>query len=169
MVENKLVDSSKMLSNQDYKDLNAIKNIKKRIMDAMDKKIFIESIIDIVDSCDFIDFRNERSRKYINGDKPVLNLTIKLENEDKYDSLEKEIKYKSKLVHDNITFKIIRLITDSINTNDKISEYVYSTELFKITDEEEKKNLSNFGIFSTMFGLRFDRNNPNNVVVEMIF
>lgn len=167
-MENKFIDTSKMLSNKDFKDLNTIKNIKKRIMDAMDKQIFLESLIDIVDSCPFIDFKNERSKKYINPEKPILNLTIKLDKEKEYKSIEEELNYKSKLVHDNITFRIIRMITDSINTNENISEYVYSTELFNNLDEEEKNNLTHFGIFSTMFGIRFDNSNRNNVVVEML-
>jgi len=175
MIENNIYkfDTSDILTEEEFKTLNELHKITRTIFYYIDRNLLLERIRAIVDECPFINFKNDRSRKFMDKNHPVMNLIVDknfLYSENllptSFANEEAENSFYSNLVFDNIIRRINDFINDCIHNNANIQEFLNGRELF--TDLEDKNLLTNTHIFSSIFAIRMDPKDKNIVTVEMM-
>jgi hypothetical protein len=172
MPTNKITDTTELLSDKDYEAINEIKKITHTIFYYIDKDLLLERIRNIVDESQIVNFRNERSKKFIDKNRPVLylvvdkDLLIKNNQLPKFNTEDQEASFYSNIAFTEVLSKINAFINDCAHNNSDIQEFLNGRSLFK--DLEKDGVLAKSSLFSSIFGIRIDRTNKNNVTVEMM-
>jgi hypothetical protein len=69
-----LRDIDDMISESDYKAMETLSKIKRRLQTLFDKKKLLAEMLQVIDSSECIEFSSDRSRKFIDVDKPIFKL-----------------------------------------------------------------------------------------------
>jgi len=173
------LDTSEMLSEQDYRDMQDIRDIKKRVLTYIDLPVLIEQITEIIESSPFLNFKNERSKKYIDKKRPIFYLKVDRDlamKSDKYkfrnakfSSQNEEVKYFSNIIFMEIITNVTRYITECLKCNPDLEDYIANKDVFKDVGRENRKNiLNNTAVLSTMFGIRFSQDDSTIITLEML-
>jgi len=175
---NKL-DTSEMLSEQDYKDMQDMRDIKRRVLAYIDRTILIEHITGLIDNSPYLTFKNERSKKYIDKKRPIFYVKIDREsamNSKEYQvrnknftSKNEEVKYFSNIVFMEVITHVTRYITECLKSNPDLEDYIASKDVFKDIGKENRKTiLDQTAVLSTMFGIRFSEDDSTIITLEML-
>lgn len=176
----KITDTSSILTEQDLKEIDAIESIKKALFSYIDKEKLLKRIIDIIDESEFIDFKNARSRKFIDLKRPSFNLILnkeKILNDKKYNptniesfSNEKEeIEFLSNIVYSEIINKVTDYINDNIHKNKDFEDYILDKEIFKDYELDKDGLKALLRIITTIFAMRFGKDHKENLILEMFY
>jgi len=173
------LDTSEMLTEQDYKDLQDIRDIKKCVLSYINLPILIEYITNLIEKSPYLNFKNERSRKYIDKRRPIFY--IKLNKDDiinfkeyafrnkKFSSQNDEVKYYSNVIFMEIITHVTRYINECLKCNPDLENYIAEKDIFKNIEKENRKSiLNNTSVLSTMFGLRFAQEDSTIITLEML-
>lgn len=181
--KNKKFDTSEVLTEDDYREIEDIKEIRKRLLAYINIEVLIEKIREIIDESDYVSFKNERSKKFIDKRRPIFYITIdksKIFKSDEYkhsktfSSADKEASYYSNIVYKEVINKTTTFINDSLknskdNETEELKEYIMSTSLFKDDlPKDDESFYSRMSILSMMFGMRLENDNKNNIALEML-
>jgi len=173
------LDTSEMLSEQDYKDMQDMRDIKRRVLAYIDAKILCEHIIDLIDKSPYLNFKNERSKKYIDKRRPIFYLKADREaamnskeysvRNKKFSSQNEEVKYFSNVIFMEVITHVTRYITECLKANPELEDYIASKDVFKDVSKDNRKiMLDNAAVLSTMFGMRFSQEDSTIITLEML-
>lgn len=172
------LDTSEILTEQDYKDMRDIQDIKKRVMSYVDIPILIDYITSLIDKSPYLTFKNDRSRKYIDKRRPIFYIKVEKDramesNEystrNRFTSQNEEIKYLSNIVFMEVITHVTRYITESLKNNPDLEDYVASKDIFKDVRKENRKIIADHtAVLSTMFGIRFSQEDSTIITLEML-
>lgn len=177
IISNKKIDTADVLTEQDYNDIRDIEDIKKRVLSYIEIPTLIEKISEFINNSEFIEFKNERSKKFIDKRRPIFYISIdrdKAYNSEKYkvekifNSQEEEAKYFTNIIGQEIVELTTTYINDCLKADPELDSYVMSKDIFKNCTKEERYILNGTGIFSTMFGIRLSSDDYSNAIVEMV-
>lgn len=177
--ENQITDTSDVMTEHDYILVGNIKKLKKQLLQYIQVPILIEFIKDRISNSKYINFKNERSAKFINLQKPVFNILVNREairNDPQLKSgfinackkTNGELSYFSNLVFDEIIAPTTKFINDSIKNDPELEDYIESSDIFRDCSQEERDLIRNSSIVSTLFGLRFLESDHSTIIVEML-
>jgi isoleucyl-tRNA synthetase len=185
MAEN--FDTSDVLTDEDYQQMSEIKEIRKRLLSYINIETLIEKIRDFIDESEYLDFKSKRSKKFIDTKRPVFYILIdkdkSLESEkykpkrNKFKSADEEASYYTNIVYGEIITKVTEYINNTIrDSKDKegaeLKEFMKESSLFDDLEFEDERDVENFykrvGIISMMFGVRLNKENNADIIVEML-
>jgi hypothetical protein len=174
-------DTADVLNDKDYQEINEIKEIRKRILSYINIDVFIDTCRNIIEESHYVNFKNERSKKFINNKRPVFYLHIdkdvmksKEYNKKKFKSNDEEIKYFSDVLYSEIIVKITSFINNSIkednDDSNELKEYISSTSLFEglPSKEDDASFYDRLSIISAMYGIRLDKDDASNITLEIL-
>ena len=173
------LDTSEMLSEQDYKDMQDMRDIKRKVLTYIDLPILIDYITELIEKSPYLTFKNERSKKYIDKRRPIFYVKLdrdvavnseayKVRNKN-FTSKNEEIKYYSNIVFMEVITNVTRYITECLKSNPDLENYIASKDVFKNIDKENRKNILNHtAVLSTMFGIRFSQDDSSVITLEML-
>lgn len=169
------------MNEQDIKDIEDVDNIKKEVSAYLDRSLIIQKIVDVIDTCKFIKFKNERVRKYIDKNKPTFNLFIDVKEilDSKYTkslktttydklSFEQLLKFNTSIIRQEIVDIITSFIHDEIHKNKDLVNSILDKQIFKDYEHDEKKLDSLLSIVTTVFGITFYEKDPNGFILEFM-
>jgi len=173
------LDTSEMLSEQDYKDMQDIRDIKRRVLSFVDVAILVDYITGLIEKSPYLTFKNERSKKYIDKRRPIFYVKIDREaavnskeysvRNKKFTSKDEEVKYYSNIVFMEVITHVTRYITESLKCNPELEDYIAEKDIFKNVGIENRKTiLNNTAVLSTMFGIRFSQDDSTVITLEML-
>lgn len=171
-INNNKVDTSNIMTEDDYKLMQEIKNIKRQLFSFIDMKVLINKIIEIVEESELVSFKNERSKKFIDTKRPLFHLTIDIEKsmvkykKTKFKSENDEASFYSSVLFDEVINKISLFIKTSLDSPE--AEKILDKRLFKDTNDEDIKLLNKLSVLSTLYGIRLESINKNNVTLEIL-
>ena len=136
------LDTSEMLSEQDYKDMQDIRDIKRRVLSFVDVAILVDYITGLIEKSPYLTFKNERSRKYIDKRRPIFYVKIdgdmvlnskeySIRNK-KFSSQNEEVKFYSNVVFMEVITHVTRYITECLKCNPDLENYIADKDIFKI-------------------------------------
>jgi len=175
---NKL-DTSEMLSEKDYKDMQDIRDIKRRVLSYIDLPILIDYITGLIEKSPYLTFKNERSKKYIDKKRPIFYVKIdrdsvvnseeyKVRNKN-FTSQNEEVKYFSNVIFMEVITHTTRYINECLKSNPDLEDYIASKDVFKDIGKENRKAISSStAVLSTMFGIRFSQDDSTVITLEML-
>jgi len=175
---NKL-DTSEMLSEKDYKDMQDIRDIKRRVFSYIDLPILIDYITELIEKSPYLTFKNERSRKYIDKRRPIFYVKVDREatvNSEEYKVRNKnftnqneEVRYFSNVIFMEVITHTTRYINKCLKSNPDLEDYIASKDVFKDIEKENRKSISDsVAVLSTMFGIRFSQEDSTIITLEML-
>lgn len=171
----KVFDTSDILSEEDKRDINDIEEVKKVLSAYLDKNKLIKKFIEIIENSDIIDFKNERSKKFIDSRRPMFNLVIdfkKIQEKEKhpitFSSEADEVRFFSNILHDEILFKVTDYIQTSVHSDPDLESFILNKEIFKDYKDDKDGLKKILSIITTIFGLRFNATDKRNVIIEMM-
>lgn len=171
-------DTSMFLNENDLILMNEIQAIKNHVFNVIDKKKIVEVLVDIVDDSEIVNFKNERSKKFIDHERPILNLVIdKTKMEDVYGEFkpkneEKESSYYQNVLYGEVISIFSNFINASIKGTEKQKDYlnkhqnIFNKLIENITEEELMKAVT---MFTTIFGIRLNNDDKSNVLLELLY
>jgi hypothetical protein len=171
-----IFDTSEGLTERDYQDIEDIKDIKRTLLSFINIDVLIEEIKHLIDDNVYINFKNERSKKFIDKRRPIFNIKIdsdlvkksKEYKKSSFSNEEDEVKYYSNIVFNELTRHITEFIRSAINDDDEIKDYIYSKQLFGELDETDRKQLNDIAIISMMFAAKYSKDDKSTVAYELL-
>ena len=144
---------------QDLENLQKLIKYKNDLTTSIGIDNFIKKVSEIIDQSEYLSFKREQSRKFINRDRPIFILKVNDELNKKYstmnyndpkvaDKITDEI---TEMIKDSITSKVSEFIMDHIKNDEKLNKYFNSFD-------ESLKNLC----ISNIYGIRV--NIDNNII-----
>ena len=172
-------DTSDVLTEEDYKTLENILRLKKKIFQCIDMDNFIKKATEIIDNSPLVSFKNERVKKFIDKKRPNFIIVVDKDKAMKekgvksFSDEEIECKFYSSIIYDEVISKITEIIKGALDDigKDEKDKIFKDITLFKKEDENNKELINNFkqlAVISSLYGMRLDKENKNNVVVEML-
>ena len=180
MSKDNIIDTSEVLTEEDYTEIEDIKEIRKRLISYINIDVLIDTIRDIVDKSEFVDFKNNRSKKFIDKKRPVFYLKInkscfkseKYKSKQEFRTEEKEASYYTNIIYSEIIVKITEFINTTIKEdkdNKELKEFIKSTSLFKDLPPKEDEDFYNrLSVISMMFGIRLAIEDKSIITMEML-
>ena len=175
---NHIIDTSEIFSEQDLKDIKDIESIKKALSAYLDTKEIVKEMIRIISENEYVNFKNERAKKFIDYRKPSFNVVVDLaavKASDKYGksfkrfSNEKdEVNFYSTILNEELMTAITDFIYTSVKVNKSLFDTIVSKEIFKDYENDEEGLKSILSIITTIFGVRFTQNDKSNAIIEMM-
>jgi len=173
------LDTSEMLSEQDYKDMQDMRDIKRRVLAYIDKGILIDHIVELIEKSPYLTFKNERSKKYIDRKRPIFYVKVDRESVMKskeyqvrnknFSSKNEEVKYLSNVIFMEVITHVTRYITECLKCNPDLEDYIANKDVFKSIGKENRKTILNQTVvLSTMFGIRFSEDDSTIITLEML-
>lgn len=172
-------DTSEVLTEEDYKTINNIIQLKKKIFQCIDMDNFIKRAVEIIDKSELVSFKNERVKKFIDKRRPNFILIVdkdkamKQEQITSFSDEEAECKFYSDIIYNEVISKVTEIIKSALDDlNKDEAEQIYKEyPIFKDEDKGNKDLMNGFkqmAIISSLYGMRLDKENKNNIVVEML-
>jgi len=179
MSKDEILDSSELLTEQDYNDMREIQDIKQRVLSYINLPILVDHIVGLIEKSHFIDFKNERSKKFIDKRRPIFYLKVDKEKtmnskeyndrNVKFSSKNEEVKFFSNVIFMEIITYVTRYISESLKQNPELENYIAEKDIFKDINKESRKALaSKVAVLSTMFGIRFSEEDSSIITLEML-
>jgi len=173
------LDSSEILTEQDYSDLRDIQDIKKQVLSYIDMSILVNYISKLIDDSPFLSFKNERSKKYIDKRRPIFYIKVdkektlasKVYNDRnvKFNSQDDEVKFFFNVVYMEVISNVTSYITASLKQNPDLENYIAEKDIFKDIKKENRKTIADqTAVLSTMFGVRFSQDDSTVITLEML-
>lgn len=173
------MDTTELLTDQDLQDLEDYVSVKKRLYSYLDLNKLIKNIKKIINDSELVSFKNERSEKFIDVKKPIFYLKIDikkaidckdyLRKDDKFESLNSKVKYCSNIIYREVLCNITENIFDEIHKNPELESYILSKNIFKDYKDDEISLKMMMNVLTTTYGMRFDQNDPSNLVMQLLF
>lgn len=174
-----ILDSSDLLTEQDYSDMKDIQDIKKHVFSYIDMPVLVDYISGLIENSPFMTFKNERSKKFIDKRRPIFYIKIDREKtieskeynryNSKFSSQEEEVKFFSNVIFMEIISNVTRYITESLKQNPELETYIAEKDIFKDIKKENRKAIADqTAVLSTMFGIRFSQDDSTVITLEML-
>lgn len=173
MTEN--FDTSSVITNDDIELANQIKHIKKHIYAYLKMDKIVDITKEIIDKSEVLGFKNERVKKFIDVKRPIYYILIDREKalkkyplgSSKFSNEKEESDYFTNIIYKEIISNFTEAIIERIR-KEKYSalEEIRDNNLFQGLDDEQI--LSQVRILSSIFGIRLDKDNNADAVVEML-
>ena len=171
-------DTSEVLTEEDYKLIENIKNIKRNLFSFINMETFINAVVKIVEDSELVDFKNERAKKYIDKKRPVFLLTVNREKamsklkKKSFGSEEDEAKFFSNIIFDEVISNITTYLKQSIDDLSKEDkDKIFDVNLFEEENYEQNMlsdSINKLSVISTLYGMRLENSNKHNIILELL-
>jgi len=164
MKDIELKSSDELLNEEDYEILDKVIQIKKHIMSYYSKEKIVDKIKEIIINSEVVNFRNERSSKFISTKRPVFTLKVdKKKSYDIYDggdffNNKEEVDYFNNIIYHEVINNVSTFLIESYNDiDDNILDGI-SPEKIKVAT----------GLLSSICGTRVNNDDKSLITLEFL-
>jgi len=171
MEENK-IETSSLLSPEDYKLMSEIKTIKKHIMSYIDPQVLVDTLRTIINDSKVVSFRSSRAEKFININKPLFSVEvdrsqcIELYPTEQFSTEKQEAEYFTNVIHEEVINRFTTFLVESISDESDLTEFLNKQEIFKGISNENIENTA--GMLTSIFGIRMDNEDMSKLAFEFL-
>jgi hypothetical protein len=158
-MDRKNIDTSNLLNDDDFKDIEKINKIKKYLTNLFNPAFIATKIGEMIENSDLVDFSSARSKKFIDSRKPVFTLKFdrggianKYVPEKKFESKDEEVSWIANAVYSEVIAPFsLELFIKLKDQESYENERVFNVEDISADDERLGRIL-----FSTLFGMKIE-------------